>query len=317
MDFEKIIGNEPAKAFLTKAINGSLANTYLFTGPDGIGKSLFAKALAKKILDSSDKRIEEGNHPDFYSLHPEGASELHLIETIRFLIEEVYKAPFEAKAKVFVIHEAEKMLPSSANALLKTLEEPTLDTYIILLCESEDQLLPTIVSRCVKISFAPLLEKEIIDYAINNWGKTQQEAVNASKLSEGSLGKAYLLCKDVNYQKKRELLLSLLSLQENELIIEKVEKIQSVIDQEKKEGVFSKKHLNFLLLEIMMWYRDLHLITKKGDRNFLFYSDHPYDKKTLPSLMKVNQSVGKIQDAIDRHMKFSTCLHALCLELQL
>ena len=65
-------------------------------------------------------------------------------------------APFEAKAKVFIIKDADRMLPPSANALLKTLEEPTYDSYIIMTTSNLDEILPTIASRCFKINFSSI-----------------------------------------------------------------------------------------------------------------------------------------------------------------
>jgi DNA polymerase III delta prime subunit len=71
------------------------------------------------------------------------------------MIAEVSLPPFESPIKIFIFHDAEKMLPSSANALLKTLEEPPSDTYILLLTTNPGAIIPTIISRCRLIPFAP------------------------------------------------------------------------------------------------------------------------------------------------------------------
>ncbi|MBS0629001.1 MAG: hypothetical protein JSS30_02110 [Verrucomicrobia bacterium] len=108
--------------------------------------------LAKQILGPSPK-IDSGNHPDLHLYAPEGKSELHPIASIHQMISEMAMPPFEAKNKVFVIEDAEKMLPSSSNALLKTLEEPNQDTYFLMMTHHPDRLLPTIVSRLFPIQF--------------------------------------------------------------------------------------------------------------------------------------------------------------------
>ncbi|MBF5058662.1 hypothetical protein [Candidatus Neptunochlamydia vexilliferae] len=73
------------------------------------------------------------------------------IEAIRTLIEEANLPPFESERKVFIIHEADRMLPSSSNALLKTLEEPPSFVTIILISAHPEALLPTITSRCFQV----------------------------------------------------------------------------------------------------------------------------------------------------------------------
>ena len=98
-------------------------------------------------------KIETNNHPDLHVYEPEGKTYHHSIASIRNLIGQVYMAPFEAEAKVFIIKDAHRMLKSSANALLKTLEEPTLDSFIILTSSKADDIIPTITSRCFRINF--------------------------------------------------------------------------------------------------------------------------------------------------------------------
>ncbi len=127
--------------------------TLLFSGPAGSGKNSSALALVKTVFNESNL----DNHPDLHQIHPESKSGLHSLAAIRQLISEVGFPPFKAPCKVFIIHHAERMLPSGSNALLKTLEEPHPDTLIILISEESDQLLPTILSRCRTIPFfAPL-----------------------------------------------------------------------------------------------------------------------------------------------------------------
>src|SRR4051812_17594000 len=140
MDFFGIIGNEEIKASLkymvaTKRVGHSL----LFAGRDGIGKSLFAMALAIEMLGGTPaqkQRIIDGTHPDLHIYRPEGKVAMHSIDSLRAFSDDVYMAPTEAPYKVFVMHDADRMLPTSANALLKTFEEPAPQTLIIMLTSS-------------------------------------------------------------------------------------------------------------------------------------------------------------------------------------
>jgi DNA polymerase III delta prime subunit len=92
-------------------------------------------------------------HPDVREYFPEGKTGMHPIQTLRKLAEEVGFVPYQAKWKIFIVHEADRMLPTSSNALLKTFEEPTARTVIALLSHHPEKMLPTILSRCRKIEF--------------------------------------------------------------------------------------------------------------------------------------------------------------------
>jgi DNA polymerase III delta prime subunit len=131
---------------------GTLIGTFLFTGPNGEEKSRFCQDLAGRLLGSVEK-IEKGNHPDLHVFHPEGKSGMHAQSALKGLIDAMSLPPYEAPSKVFIIHDAERMLPAGSNALLKTLEEPRPDALIILLSKEPHQLLPTIVSRCRIVRF--------------------------------------------------------------------------------------------------------------------------------------------------------------------
>ncbi len=128
--------------------SGQIPHALLFCGPKGSGKKEAAYKFASDLLQ---KPLE--NHPDVHLLFPEGKAETHPIESIRQIAQNAALAPFMASWKIFIVHDAEKMLPTSSNALLKTLEEPPSQTLILLLCDHPEKLLPTIASRCQKIEF--------------------------------------------------------------------------------------------------------------------------------------------------------------------
>lgn len=92
-------------------------------------------------------------HPDIHHYRIEGKLGMHTIESLRKLTDEVSMLPVCSTMQFFIIHEASNMLPISSNALLKTLEEPISHSIIILLTDSKEKLLPTIISRCQTITF--------------------------------------------------------------------------------------------------------------------------------------------------------------------
>ncbi|MCB1084957.1 MAG: hypothetical protein KDK60_02530 [Chlamydiia bacterium] len=118
----------------------------LFEGTGAMGEH--AEKFARTLLNTTKK-----DPPDLRELYPEGKGLMHPMHAIKQMIEETTFPPFESERKVFIIHDAEKMLPSSSNALLKTLEEPASEVTFILISSHPEALLPTITSRCFRLYF--------------------------------------------------------------------------------------------------------------------------------------------------------------------
>ncbi len=118
---------------------------------------------------------------------------MHSIQALRQLSQEVYLPPYEASWKVFIIHEAERMLSYSANALLKTFEEPPPRTLIILLSHAHSALLPTILSRCRHLYFHPLSFEVIKEWLQQKYSLEVDICTKIAHQSQGSLGRAVRL----------------------------------------------------------------------------------------------------------------------------
>ncbi|WP_144743842.1 ATP-binding protein [Enorma burkinafasonensis] len=149
------------RAFLERAVeSGRASHAYLFVGAPGSGKLDAAWALAQALIcerggcGACDAcvRVARHTHPDVHYLAPESATG-YLIGQTRDLIDEVALSPIRAAHKVYILDRAEQLRANSANALLKTLEEPPDDVTFILLGTSSDTILPTIVSRCQCVPF--------------------------------------------------------------------------------------------------------------------------------------------------------------------
>lgn len=169
----EIRGQDRAIARLRAAIAADrVHHAYLFTGPPGAGKRATFVALAAALNcdtapgEGCDRctpcsKIAQGIHPDVVSLEREGAAQIVPIETIRTqVIARVGLPPHEARVRVFFFDEAAALQEASANALLKTLEEPPARTMFVLATAAPDRLLPTIRSRCQRITFAALTADE-------------------------------------------------------------------------------------------------------------------------------------------------------------
>lgn len=158
---ENLTGQPRVQGFLRHAVEGGrVAHAYLFVGAPGSGKLEAAYALAQALLCENGGcgacdacvRVARRTHPDVHYFAPESATG-YLISQTRELLEDVGLAPIRAKRKVYIIDRAEQMRANTANALLKTIEEPPSTVTFILLGTSTDLILPTIVSRCQCVPF--------------------------------------------------------------------------------------------------------------------------------------------------------------------
>ncbi len=148
-----VLGHSSNKRYFESAIkNGQLAHAYIFSGPDMVGKKMFAYDLAIQL---NGRGIE--NNPDFKSVGPK-------IEDIRGLKSFLSNKPYFGPYQIVVIDNAEQMTTEASNAVLKTLEEPSLSTILILITSKPRHLLPTISSRCQEIKFNCLTDNEITKF---------------------------------------------------------------------------------------------------------------------------------------------------------
>jgi DNA polymerase-3 subunit delta' len=148
--------------FMQRCENDRLAHALMVAGPSGCGKNSFAAAMAAKLLCLEEqatacgecrscKLREGGAHPDFFEIQPEEPGKAIKVDQIRGLIGRLDLTASISKRKVAYIHPADSMNASSANALLKSLEEPAGDTVLILVSDNPGSLPITIRSRCQSI----------------------------------------------------------------------------------------------------------------------------------------------------------------------
>lgn len=215
MGFAEIIGQQKSLTILRSALaNGRLHHAYLFLGPEGVGKHTIAVAVAKAIhcrdLENdfcggcvNCRRIADGNHPDVRVIEPLSGKKEISIAQIRELERELNFRSFTGNRKVAIIDPATLMNLSSQNALLKTLEEPPPDCLIILLAANGGALLPTLRSRCLRLSFAPLARADVALYLQSQLDMNGGDAAFVAALSMGSIGAALALDKDEWVEKRR------------------------------------------------------------------------------------------------------------------
>ena len=178
----QIIGHKKVIDFLNRSIQkNKISHAYLFEGPERIGKKMAALEFVKAVQDykkttpdpSLLRRGLEAN-PDLLVISPEKGESINIAQ-IRELQSQLSLSPHSKKYKIAIIDNAEAMTREAANSLLKTLEEPSATTIIILVVSSGENILPTIRSRCQTIKFLIPSAKELKDF-LKGYNKSDKEA---------------------------------------------------------------------------------------------------------------------------------------------
>ena len=200
--FTEIVGHERPLRFLTRILEGArLGHAYLFSGPDGIGKATVAWAMAAGLLCTDRKgttpcgrcpgclQFSSGNHPDFLHIAPEGVS--IKIDRIRSLKQQLAFSPFCGGVRVILLEEVQSLRREAGNSLLKILEEPPPDNLFLCIASDSEPVLPTILSRCQMISFAPLSYDRAADVILRQAPDLDRDqALQLARITEGSPGRA-------------------------------------------------------------------------------------------------------------------------------
>ncbi len=207
-----VIGHEWAVRLLARAVaSGAPAHAYLFTGPEGVGKTTLARAFAQALLCPEPdppcgachtcRRVAAGLHPDVWLVEPEEG--LLRVDQVRDVVREASRRPVEGPYRVFILTHMERAHPAAANALLKTLEEPPAHVVLILTAATEDVVLPTLVSRCQVLTLRPVPEG-VLTEALEARGLPADRARLLARLSGGRPGVALRVHEDDAYWQRRE-----------------------------------------------------------------------------------------------------------------
>lgn len=209
--FNAIVGQQhPIRLLKTFIRNGKVPHALLFTGDDGVGKKMTAKAFAmacnclklksemrqRPDLDAIDacgdcapcRKIAGNHHPDVIHVAP--LSSVIRIAQIRTLLQTLTLKPNEADRRVVILSDAQAMNAEAGNALLKVLEEPPDRTLLVLTARQPSDLLPTVASRCRHIRFSPLGAADIKRLLARTGGIGPESIEAVSVLCGGSFARA-------------------------------------------------------------------------------------------------------------------------------
>ena len=316
MSFSQIRGQIiPSKILLNSINDGYLFPSYIFTGPEGIGKSLVVLNFAKLIdcLNPKDRdccdrctsclKIQNYNHPDVRWIRKNEKGVIK-IEIIRDLQKNIYLKPWEAKRKIFIIQEAESLTPEAQNSLLKILEEPPKENILVLITSKLNLIFPTIISRCKRIVFSPLNLDSLKKELIKDFNLEDSEAHFLAHFSEGRYGKA-IGFKDRKFFKKKNMLLSyFLDEKPNSLDISFKDKaefnlILSILISFFRDALFFKRNLSELWIihtdqkERLLKFRERYTQKELEDiyemlKDICLYYEQNVNPKLILNYLKMN-----------------------------
>ena len=288
--YTQVVGHEKAKRMVRRSLSGGrVPHAYIFKGPDGVGRKLFARGLAAALncgagnvaaacgKCASCRKYISGNHPDFLVVSPErnGIS----IGRIRELGRELTYPPYESELRVVVLEDVHLMRREAANSLLKTLEEPPENNLLILTAESSREILPTLISRCQVVPFFRLSDEETVSL-FEHLGIDDRNSSLYARFAEGSPGKALML-KQTDLLEIWQEAVELLSDESGRLqqdlgrILELAEKMAALKDD-----------LGDLLVYLKIWLRDLLVCMQNG-------REQEEDLKKLPGNQDKSAWLGR------------------------
>lgn len=282
MQWGDLLGHQRQKEWFETALaNHRLATSFLFVGPEGIGKRTFACLLAKGLLcRNSDSRsleacglcedcvqVDAGTHPDLLTVSkPEDKAFIPIDLLIgerdkrmrEGLCHNISMRPYGGRRKIALIDDADYFNTEGANCLLKTLEEPPTDSMLILLGTSLQRQLPTIRSRCQAILFRPL-EVEQLEVLLLRIGLADsvERATDLAQQANGSVAEARQMV-DAELDEFRSHLLDSLAMPQLPLL-DLAKSCGAVTDAAGKDARVKRERLKLIFRLAGNFYRELAL----------------------------------------------------------
>jgi len=310
-DFEEVVGQEHVTKTLKNALRcGKVGQAYLFSGPQGVGKTSCARILAKALncaqgptekpcgVCGSCVEIAEGRSLDVIEI--DGASNRG-IDEIRSLRENIKFSPVAGKSKVYIIDEVHMLTAEAFNALLKTLEEPPPFVTFVFATTHPDKVLPTILSRCQRFDFARLPAARIVAkleeiVASEKLSVPRDALFTIARASEGSLRDAEsILDQVISFSSGKPLtadVVAVLGVIDQKVFFDFVEEVAAgdgAAALGAIAGVVERgKDLNHFLDGLLDYYRDLMVLRIAPGASGLV--DLPEEE-----LDRVRQQAGKME----------------------
>ncbi|HKE22211.1 MAG TPA: AAA family ATPase [Bryobacteraceae bacterium] len=338
--FDRFWGNRHVTDALEQMMaQDRLAQTLLFSGPEGVGKATLARRLGARLLPDPEriehddmslaenmetvadrenwpahKRNEDpllfASHPDFVTFAPDGPLRQITMPQTRLLKENAQYLPLKGRRRVFLIDHVDRANEQAANSLLKTLEEPPDHLLLVMTAENAYDLLPTIRSRAVPFHFAPLAREEMEAFVK---ARGLDRAERRIALAAGSPGLAISIDLDA-YEKRRAAMLALLKVAAGAAPFASWAPVSETVGRSKSEKLeLYLKVLYELLRDLLLLHAGSGEIRNQDIRREL----EPLAARVeFAWLRKAVAQVDEILELVRRNIQKTIALDALIVELR-
>ena len=308
--FQDILGHEQIIEHLQNAIKtDKVSHAYILDGPDMSGKKMIADAFSmtleceKKGTEPcmechSCKQALGKNQPDIIYLQHEKPNTISVDDIRSQINNDIGVKPYSSPYKVYIVDEAEKMNVQAQNALLKTIEEPPAYAVILLLTNNAEIFLPTILSRCVRLSLKAVPDEKIKAYLMENYEVPDYKADVCVAFAQGNVGKAIELAESEDFNEIKNSALQLIKRLDDIELYEMTEAVKQISNYKLK--------INDYFDLIMIWYRDVPLYKATADVNKLIFKEEVYEIKKEAS----RSSYGGIENILEALEKAKIRLNA-------
>ena len=324
MNFNDIVGHDQIKEHLQTAIEqNKISHAYILNGEKGSGKKLIASVFAM-TLQCYDKGIQpcetcksclqmnSNNHPDIKWVTHEKIS--IGVDDIRVQINnDIDIKPYSSEYKIYIIDEADKMTEHAQNAILKTIEEPPEYAIILLLTNNINNLLPTILSRCVTLNLKTVPTDLVKDYLMKQLKVPDYAAQLSASFAQGNIGKAIRYASSENFIEIKEDVLHLLKYIDEMELYEIITAIKKLSEH--------KLEINDYIDLMILWYRDVLMLKVTNNPNLLLYKEYKYISKQASmrdyeGIENIIKAMDKAKIRLNANVNFDITMELMLLSLK-
>ncbi len=321
----RILGNEQIKAYFENVIaQRQPAHAYLLAGQPGMGRRTAADAVAMTLQCEahgpqpcgecrSCRQFLAGTHPDVKVVTHEKPGVISVDEIRRQVVSDAAIRPYYGPYKIYIVPQAEKMNQQAQNALLKTLEEPPAYAVVFLLASGAQTLLPTIRSRCVSFTMAPLPD-DVVRAELIRRGVREEEAALAAALARGNLGQAIETASSEKAAGMQALIIGLLRDVKDRSIASLQEEVRAM----REHGYDADACLD----RIALFIRDALMYKATKDVNLLVMKEELRlirryaDKVSFEGLEEILQALERARDRLHANVNFDLTMEMLILTVR-